>query len=135
VVVTLGGNSFGFRSDDGLLGQKAADGLRDLSSLGCPVVDAIALEFDAGGVGAGIVSTNHLDRTAIAGAVLLDDNDAVMGLLTGANARQTDHQHRGISSQTAIFVLRDDAATWNNDYRRPKYTRTPKYLGFSGVLQ
>jgi len=77
-----------------MLGEELANGLRELSALGGPVIDTVALEVDGGGLGAGIVGTHDFNGTAIAGAILLDDNDAVMGLLTGANARQTNHQHR-----------------------------------------
>jgi hypothetical protein len=90
-------NSLGFNSCNGgglMLGEEFANGLGELGSLSGPVIDAVALEVDACGIGAGIVGTDHFDGTAIAGAVLFDDNDAVMGLLTGANARQTNHQHR-----------------------------------------
>ena len=76
-----------------MLGQELADPLRELRSLGGPVIDAVALEVDAGGVGTGIVGSHNLDRTAIAGAVLLNYNDAVVRLLAGAYARQTNHQH------------------------------------------
>jgi len=77
-----------------VLGEELANGLGELGSLACPVIDAVALEVDAGGLGAGIVGADHFNGAAVAGAVLFDDNDAVMGLLTGANARQTNHQHR-----------------------------------------
>ncbi len=76
-----------------MLGQELPDGLRELGSLAGPVVDAVALEVDSSGLGAGVVGADDLDRAAVAGAVLFDDNNAVMGLLTGANARQTNHQH------------------------------------------
>jgi hypothetical protein len=77
-----------------MLGEKLADGLGELSALAGPVVDAIALEVNGGGLGAGVVGTDHFDRTAIAGAIFFDNNDAIVGLLAGANARQTNHQHR-----------------------------------------
>jgi hypothetical protein len=51
------------------------------------------LQVDGGGAGAGVIGADDLDRTAIAGAVLLNDHDAVVGLLAGANARQTNHYH------------------------------------------
>ena len=47
------------------------------------------------GRGAGIVDAYDLDGAAVAGAILFDDNDAVVGLLACAYARQTNHQHSG----------------------------------------
>ena len=77
-----------------MLREELPDGLGELCAFTGPVVDAIALEVNGRGFGAGVVGTDHFDRTAIAGAIFFDDNDAVVGLLTGANARQTNHQHR-----------------------------------------
>ena len=77
-----------------MLGQELADGLGELSAFASPIVDAVALEVHGGGLGTGIVGADHFDRTAVAGAILLDNDDAIVGLLTGANARQTNHQHR-----------------------------------------
>src|SRR5579872_1257810 len=76
-----------------MLRQQLADGLRQLRALRGPVVDAVALEIHAGRVGARIVGAHHLDGAAVAGAILLDNNDAVVRLLAGAYARQTNHQH------------------------------------------
>ena len=75
-------------------GEELGDAVGDLGTIAGPVVDAVALEDDRGGLGAGVVGSDHFDGTTVAGAILFDDNDAVMGLLTGANARQTNHQHR-----------------------------------------
>ena len=77
-----------------MLGQELADGFGELCAFAGPVVDAVALEVNGGGLGAGVIGADHFDRAAIAGAILFDDNDAIVGLLTGANARQTNHQHR-----------------------------------------
>ena len=74
-----------------MLGEQFADGLGELSAVGCPVVDTVAFEVDGGGLGAGVVGAYDFDRTAVAGAVLFDNNDAVVGLFAGAYARQTDH--------------------------------------------
>ena len=68
--------------------------VRELSSLAGPVIDALALDVDGGGVGAGVVGAYHFDRAAVAGTVLLNYNDTVVRLLAGAKTRQTDHQHR-----------------------------------------
>src|ERR1700742_909048 len=88
-----------------MLCQQLADGLRELRSLRSPVVDAIALEVDAGRAGAWVVGAHDLDRAAVAGAVLFDNNDAVVRLLAGANARQTNHQHLERSSQRIFEIL------------------------------
>ena len=77
-----------------MLGKELSDGLGKLCSLTGPVVDAVTLEVNRSGLGPGIIGADHFDRAAIAGAILFDDNDAIVGLLTGANARQTNHQHR-----------------------------------------
>ncbi len=77
-----------------MLGKELANGLGELGAFAGPVVDAVALEVHGGGLGAGVVGADHLDRAAIPGTILFDDNDAIVGLLTGANARQTNHQHR-----------------------------------------
>ena len=51
------------------------------------------LQVDAGRVGARIVCADNFDGAAIAGAVLLNHDNAVVGLFTGAETRQTDHNH------------------------------------------
>jgi len=66
---------------------------RKLRAHATPVADAFMLQFNRSGAGAGIVGPHYFNRTAIAGAVLLNHNDAVVGLLAGANARQTNHDH------------------------------------------
>ena len=52
----------------------------------------------AGG-GSGIVGADDLDGATVAGTIFFNDNDAVVGLLACAYARQTDHQHSGVSFQ------------------------------------
>ena len=91
-----GNHSFRLNRSKGdlVLGEEFADRFGELSAFTSPVVDAITFEIDGSGFGAGIIGADYLDRTAIAGAILFNDNDAVVGLLTGANARQTNHQHR-----------------------------------------
>ena len=77
----------------GWLGQQFAYTIGELCAFRHPVINPLALQFHASWVGAGIVSTHHFDRTPIASAILFDDNDTVIRLLGGANARQTNHDH------------------------------------------
>ena len=64
------------------------------------------LQVDGGGVGAGVVGADDFDGAAIAGAVLFDDHDTVVGLLGGANARQTNHYH----GDTVPFKMQSSVA-------------------------
>ena len=64
-----------------------------LRSLAAPVGDPLVLQVDRGRVGAGIVGADDLNGAAVAGAVFFDNHDPVIGLLGGANARQTNHNH------------------------------------------
>ncbi len=77
-----------------MLFEQLSDRLGELSSFRSPVINAIMLYLDRGGLGARVVRAHNFNGTAIARAIFFDDNDAVVGLLAGANARQTDHQHR-----------------------------------------
>src|SRR5581483_6350801 len=79
-----GGGRKWFRDD-------LADSVRHFGALGNPIIDALALELNAGGVGTGIVSSHDLDRAAIARAFLLDHHHAIMRLFARTRARQTDH--------------------------------------------
>ena len=81
-------------SGGGGLGEQFANGLGETSALAGPIVNAIALEIDACGGGAGIVGAYNFYGTAVAGTVLFDHNDAVMGLFARSNTRQTNHQHK-----------------------------------------
>jgi hypothetical protein len=76
-------------------GEEFTYPLGEQSTIADPEVDAVSLEIKRGGRGARIVGANDFDGAAVARAILLDDNDSVVGLLAGANARQTDHQHLG----------------------------------------
>ena len=55
------------------------------------MIDAFTLEVEVGRSGAGIVGADDLNSTAIAGAVLLDDDDAVEGLFTRTHAGEANH--------------------------------------------
>ena len=125
-----------------MLGEELADGLGELGAFTCPVVDAIALEVDGSGLSAGVIGADHLDRAAIAGAILFDDNDAIVGLLTGANARQTNHQHR-VDPLKLECIQDGRQRSWTypkigiqgSRSARPTdaKVRTPKYRGFEEV--
>ena len=78
-----------------VLCEELANTFRELCALAGPVVNALALKVYAGGVGAGVVGADNFDRAAVAGAVLFNYNDAIVGLLSCSNARQTNHQHWG----------------------------------------
>src|SRR5580698_6883447 len=73
--------------------DQLGDAVGHLGALADPVLDALMLEGNGGWVGAGIVGADNFDRTAIAGAILLDHDNTVIRLLGGANARQTNHNH------------------------------------------
>jgi hypothetical protein len=77
----------------GGLCQQLSDAIGQLRAIANPIVDAVALQIDCRWVGAGIVCAHYFNGPAIAGAILFDNNDAIVGLLTRSNARQTDHQH------------------------------------------
>jgi hypothetical protein len=76
-----------------LLGHQLSDTLRQLCSIAGPVVDTVTLQIDSRGSCTRIIGAHHLNRAAITGSVFLNNNDAIVGLLTRSNARQTDHQH------------------------------------------
>jgi hypothetical protein len=86
-----GGEGLGADGGLNVLGDELGNGLRELRALAGPVVDAVALEGDGGGLGAGVVGTNHFDGATVTGAVLFDDDDTIVGLLAGANAGETNH--------------------------------------------
>jgi hypothetical protein len=98
-IVLCGRDSFWGRR----LGEQFAYRLREAGSLAGPVFDAVALQLDGGGVGAGVIGAHHFDGAAVAGAVLLNDNDAIVGLLARSNAREADHQHREFLSETVVM--------------------------------
>ena len=120
-----------------VLCQETSDRFGELSTLADPVVDAVTLEVDGGGVGAGVVGADNFDRTAIAGTVFFNNNDAVVGLFTRSNARQTDHQHRGFPLNCWIFVRKGRCGDLGGSQRRTAdlYARTTHYRGFCGIRQ
>src|SRR5258708_21011515 len=64
--------------------------VRHLSALGDPVFNAITLQFDAGGVGTGVVGPPHLHRTAVARPFLLDYHHSLMRLLASTHSPHTN---------------------------------------------
>jgi hypothetical protein len=75
------------------LRNQLGDDRGKLRSHAAPIGDALVLQVNRGRVSAGIVGADDLDRTAVPGAVLLDNHDTIIGLLGGANTRQTNHHH------------------------------------------
>lgn len=98
----------GFRGMRGYLwwnGRKElADALRELGSIAGPIADAVTLEEDGGRLGAWVVGPDDFDGTAITGAILFDNHDAIVGLLTCADARQTNHQ-QGEAPKKVLKIL------------------------------
>src|SRR5579871_3003374 len=80
-------------SGRGMLLDQLGHGGRKLGADATPVADALVLQIDRGWVGAGVVGAHHFNRPAVAGAVLLNNHDAIVGLLAGAKTRQTNHDH------------------------------------------
>jgi hypothetical protein len=114
-----------------VLGYELSNRLRELRALGGPVINAVAFEVDGSGISAGVVGADHFNRTAVAGAVLFNNDNAVVRLLTGANARQTNHQHRENPLRKAKYVqgLRQDRGSQSTQ-PVDEEDRTPKYRGF-----
>src|SRR6185312_9999816 len=75
------------------LAQKLPEAIGKPGAVPDPVVDAVALQLKRGRRRTRIIGAHNLDGAAVAGTILFDDDNAVMGLLTGANARQANHQH------------------------------------------
>ena len=59
----------------------------ELCALAGPVGNAVALEIHSRRFGARIVEADHLDRPAVARAVLLDHDNTIIRLLASAEAR------------------------------------------------
>jgi hypothetical protein len=92
------------------LSEEFADTIRHPGTIAYPVVDSVALEVECCGGGAGVVGSDDFDGSAVASSVLLNDNDTVMGLLAGAYARQTNHQHLGdpLKKENGVFECGGD---------------------------
>ncbi len=67
--------------------------IRHLCAHAHPILDAVVNEIHCRRVGAGVVGPHNFNRTPVASAILLNDNNTVIRLLGGANARQTNHDH------------------------------------------
>jgi len=75
-----------------------------------PIGDAIIIEHHRSRVGTRVVGTDDLNRTAIAGAVLFNDHDTIIGLLASAKTRQTNHHHGDtvpFEIQCSVAALRE----------------------------
>jgi hypothetical protein len=74
--------------------EQLGDTIGELRSIAGPMRNAVLLQQDARGIGTRVIRSYHLDRTAIARAVLLDHHNSVIRLLARSKTRQTNHQHR-----------------------------------------
>ena len=81
--------------------QQLRNTIRKLGALPSPVVDPVPFEVYGRRVRAGIIGSNQLHGTSVPGPVLLDHHHAVIRLLSGAYARQTNHQH----NRTILSIL------------------------------
>ncbi len=87
VITTSQLNCRGELGDGRILRENFTNSFRKLGTVSGPVGDAIVLQVHAGGIGAGIVGADDFDGPAVAGAIFLNNNDAVVGLLARSNAR------------------------------------------------
>src|ERR1035437_10055611 len=69
----------GFCNRRRVLGHQLRDDRGQLRAHAAPVGDALVLQIHRGRLGARVVGADDLDRTAVAGAVLLDDHATVVG--------------------------------------------------------
>src|ERR1700722_6254709 len=86
-----------------------------LCSVVGPVLDALTLQIDGGRAGARVVRAHHLDRPAVAGAVLLNHNNTIIRLLPCTEASQTNHQHRRKSFQKLFPDGLKSGWVWDRD--------------------
>src|SRR6185312_10646975 len=68
-LVTSGSSRFRWGWD---LSEQLFYSIRQPCAIADPVLDAIALEVESGGIGAGVVGADNFDRTPIAGTVLFN---------------------------------------------------------------
>ena len=109
-----------------MLGNQLGHDRRKLRAHALPVADPLLLQVDRGWAGAGIVGAHHFDGTAIAGAVLLNDNDTIIGLLAGAKARQTNHDHGdSVPFRFRCFSCRLGLSAWLVPEARQQPRRKP----------
>jgi hypothetical protein len=80
------------------------EGIGGLRTLAQPVVHAGQINVETLGLGAGIVGADGLDRIAITTRTGFGDNHAVMRLMGGANAGETDFKcHVQCFSERYLF--------------------------------
>jgi hypothetical protein len=126
-VPKVSGNQVTLRHRDGLCwfrSHQLANTIRQLCAIAGPIIDTVALQVHSCGGCARIVGAHHFNGTAVTGPVLFNNDDAIVGLLTRSNARQTDHQH-GNAFQN-IFNL---------SYRwlKQSFNETEGRLGYSNI--
>jgi hypothetical protein len=100
-----------------LLGQQLSNSIGQLSAIAGPIVDAVTLEVNGRWGCTGIVGAYNLYRTAITRTIFFNNYDAIVGLLTRSNARQTDHQHWECLSKHFILgdITKLSGFTWTGN--------------------
>src|SRR6185503_16106560 len=81
--------------DDARVPEQAQDGVRGLRALGEPRLRLVFVDDERDGLGARVVVPDDLDRSPVAGAAAVGDDDSVSRLLGRANARQPDADCHG----------------------------------------
>ena len=118
-------------SSNRVLGQQLAHAVGELRTLADPMLNTLALQIDGGRVGARIVGTYNLQRTAIAGQPLLNHHYPVVRLLSGAEARKTNHQHNRNPLRTWNWNIWETGTAAELTAGIPAF----KYAGFAGFGQ
>jgi hypothetical protein len=72
--------------------QEALNSLGRLGSTAKPIVNPVAFESQLGRMSAGVVMTQDLNKTPIAGSFAIDHDDSVAWLLFGSRSSQTNSQ-------------------------------------------
>src|SRR5205085_4289576 len=85
------GSGSGFAAGRGCgLGEQASHTVRELRALGNPVLDAVALQVNAGGAGPRIVRAHNFHEAAVARPLLVDHYHSIIRLFARTHARQAD---------------------------------------------
>src|SRR5580704_8868050 len=83
-----------WRGSSDLLGrQKAANRVAGLSTARQPILHALGVQLNGGGLFERVVRSDHLNRPAITGFALVEHDNAVKRLFLLAKSSQADCQH------------------------------------------